>query len=219
MTSSNYAISFTTGILAITKANQTISWASPAAIGYSTALNGAQLDATDAVVGPAAAGALTYSLVAGTVLSAGTNQALTVNAAATTDYNPKSDTVYINVTPALLTFVANNQTMVYGSPLPTLTGTLSGVVNGDSIAASYSTTATSSSDVNSGGYAITASLSDPNSRLNNYTVTNTPGTLTIAKASQTISWVTPTAIVYGTALSGANSTPRTPWPASQQRAH
>ena len=198
----NYTVTNNAGTLTIAKASQSISWANPAAISYGTALSGSQLDAADTVVGPALAGALTYSPATGAVLNAGSNQALTVNAAATTDYNAIGDTVYLTITPGLLTLTANNQTMVYGSTIPTLTGTLSGVVNGDNITASYSTTASSSSDVKSSGYAITASLSDPNSRLSNYTVTNTPGTLAITKAGQTISWVTPAAIVYGTPLTG-----------------
>ena len=61
-------------------------------------------------------------------------------------------------------------------------GTLSGVVSGDGITATYSTTATSSSGVVAGGYPITATFHDPNSRLGNYTASNTPGTLTINAA-------------------------------------
>jgi hypothetical protein len=51
------------------------------------------------------------------------------------------------------------------------------------------------------GYPITATLNDPNSKLGNYTVTNTPGTLAINKATPTVTWTTPTAITYGTPLS------------------
>jgi hypothetical protein len=105
------------------------------------------------------------------------------------------------VTPAPLTVTADNLGMVYGSPVPTLTGTLTGVVNGDNIPATYSTSATSSSDV--GTYAITATLNDPDGRLSNYGVTNNSGTLTISKADQAITWANPADIVYGTALGAA----------------
>ena len=107
----------------------------------------------------------------------------------------------LHVNKAALTVVANSQSKVYGAALPTLTGALTGVVAGDAITASYSTTATSASDV--GKYPITAALNDPNGRLSNYTVTNISGTLTITKANQTIVWATPAPVVYGTALSGA----------------
>ncbi len=109
-------------------------------------------------------------------------------------FNP--GTLTINAAP--LTVTANNAPMTYGEAVPTLTGTLSGVVEGDGITASFSTTATSTSDV--GTYPITATLHDPDDRLSNYMVTNTPGVLTITKANQTITWSDPSAIGYGTAL-------------------
>jgi RHS repeat-associated protein len=108
--------------------------------------------------------------------------------------------VQLTVNKAALSVTANSLPMSFGGALPTLTGTLTGVVNGDAITASYATTATSSSPV--GSYPITATLNDPTSRLGNYTVTNTPGTLTIGSTTPVITWATPTAITYGTPLSG-----------------
>jgi sugar lactone lactonase YvrE len=78
---------------------------------------------------------------------------------------------------APLTVVVDNQTWVIGQPMPTLTGTLTGVVSGDGITVTYSTTATSSSPA--GTYPITATLNDPNKKLGNYTVTVTTGTMTV----------------------------------------
>ncbi len=54
--------------------------------------------------------------------------------------------------------------------------------NNDNITASYSTTADASSPVKEGGYAIKATLSDPDNKLGNYEVTNNGGKLTITKA-------------------------------------
>jgi hypothetical protein len=107
------------------------------------------------------------------------------------------------VTPAPLTVTADNQTKVYGAPLTTLTGTLTGVVNNDGITASFTTTATQTSDVMSGGYAITPVLSDPNNRLSNYVVTSNNGTLTITPANQSITWSNPGNNLYGTPLGSA----------------
>ena len=104
------------------------------------------------------------------------------------------------VNKALLTVTTNAQTKTYGTVDPTFTGTVSGLVNGDSITASYSTTATQFSDVAAGGYPIAATLNDPGNRLSNYTVVNAGATLTVTKASQAIAWATPAAITYGTAL-------------------
>jgi hypothetical protein len=197
----NFGPSSQTGNLHVNKADQTINWSNPTDIGYGTALSSTQLNATVTVVGPAPAGALTYTPALGTVLNAGTGQTLSVTAAATQDYNSATASVTLNVTPAPLTVTVDNQTKVYGAALPTLTGTLTGVVNGDSITVTYSTTATAGSDVLPGGYPVTATLNDPNGRLGNYTVTNIPGTLTITKANQILNWSNPADIVYGTPLS------------------
>jgi hypothetical protein len=125
-------------------------------------------------------------------LSAGSNYTLSL----------AMPTVNFAITPKAVTVTADPKTKTYGDVNPTLTGTLSGVVNGDNITASYSTTASQFSDVVAGGYAITATLNDPDNRLSNYAVTNIPGTLTISKADQTITWSAPAAITYGTALTG-----------------
>jgi MBG domain (YGX type) len=94
----NYNVSKTDGTLHINKANQTISWTGPGAITVGTVLSGAQLNATVAgVAGGTPPGALTYTPPAGTVLGAGANQSLKVDAAATINYNPATKTVNINV--------------------------------------------------------------------------------------------------------------------------
>lgn len=163
----------------ITKANQTITWAAPAAITYGTALSPVQLNASAAgISGGTAAGALTYSPAAGAVLNAGSTT-LTVTAAATTNYNQAIKSVSLTVNKAPLTVTAASGSIYYGQAIPAATGTLNGVVNNDAITASYVNTATAASGV--GSYAVTPTL-DPNGRLSNYTVSSIPGTLTIAAA-------------------------------------
>jgi hypothetical protein len=73
-----------------------------------------------------------------------------------------------------------------------------GVVNSDSITATYATTATTNTPA--GAYPITPTLVDPNNRLTNYTVATTNGTLTIGKAASVVTWTNPAPIIYGTAL-------------------
>jgi hypothetical protein len=85
----------------ISKANQTITWATPSPILNGTALSGTQLDATVSVIGPAPAGALSYSPTAGTILAPGA-QTLTVTAAATNDYNAATASVALTVDPTIL---------------------------------------------------------------------------------------------------------------------
>jgi hypothetical protein len=93
----NYTISFVNGTLTITPANQTIVWSNPTAIIVGTPLSNTQLNATVSVIGPAPAGALTYTPPAGTVLGVGSGQVLSVTAAATTDYNQATAKVTVNV--------------------------------------------------------------------------------------------------------------------------
>ena len=91
------------------------------------------------------------------------------------------------VTPASLVIKANNANKMYGSPLPALSASYTGFVNGDGPASlstrpTISTTATASSPVLPGGYAIMASgASDPD-----YTITYQTGSLLVTPASLTI---------------------------------
>ncbi len=87
----------------------------------------------------------------------------------------------LSTSPASLAVTADSTTRAYGASNPAFTGELVGVLNSDGITATFGSAATISSPV--GNFAITATLSDPNNRLLNYTVTATPGTLTISKAA------------------------------------
>jgi hypothetical protein len=88
------------------------------------------------------------------------------------------------VAQAPLVVTATNNTKVYGDALPTLTGSVSGLVNGDVITATFTTTATAASAV--GTYPITATLQDSGNRLANYAVTMNNGTLTVTPATLTV---------------------------------
>ena len=105
-----------------------------------------------------------------------------MDGAADTDYTISYSPGTLTVTPAVLTVSADDKSMVYGSVVPVLTASYSGFVNGDGIAslttlATIRTTATDSSHVSGGPYAITTSeASDPD-----YTMDFVTGSLTIAR--------------------------------------
>jgi hypothetical protein len=124
----NYTITYFNGTLTITPANQAINWTDPADIVYGTALSGVQLNATVSAVGPAAPGALGYTPAAGTILSAGNGQFLTVTAAATTDYNTATKSVTINVLKASpsITAVATPSSGLLGNVTLNASATLTG---------------------------------------------------------------------------------------------
>ena len=129
---------------------------------------------------------MTYSPALGAVLNAGSNQTLTVSAAATTDYNAASDSVTIAVAKATLTVTANATTKVYGAANPMFGDTITGFVHNDPSsvvngAASLTTTATTSSVV--GSYPITAAQGNLSAA--NYTFTFVNNTLTVTKDGTT----------------------------------
>ena len=96
-TDANYNNAADTASITVDKADQTITWATPGDIVYGTALGATQLNAAVSVIGPAPAGALTYTPAAGIILNRGLAQTLRVDAAATDNYNAASKTVTINV--------------------------------------------------------------------------------------------------------------------------
>ncbi len=101
------------------------------------------------------------------------------------NYSSASGIVTLTVTPAPLTVTVNNASREYGVPNPTFSGTLTGVIPGDTVLVSYSTVATVLSPV--GNYPIVATLTAAGgTNLSNYVVTNTPGTLTITQVPLTI---------------------------------
>jgi hypothetical protein len=82
----------------------------------------------------------------------------------------------------LLTVVAHDKNRLYGHTNPVFSGTLTGVQNGDNIAATYSSLATTNSPV--GNYNIVPALIDPDGKSLNYTVIVTNGTLTIVDVAR-----------------------------------
>jgi len=97
-----------------------------------------------------------------------------------------------SVAKAPLTVNVNSASRVYGLANPTFTGTLVGLVNGDTLTPTYSTTAITTSPI--GNYPITATLAG--TALPNYSVTVNPSTLTVTKTILTVT-VNSATRVYG----------------------
>jgi hypothetical protein len=100
----------------------------------------------------------------------------------------------LTVTVAQLTVTADDKSRAYAAANPELTGTVTGLQNGDSIVVSYNTTATSLSSV--GNYPISPAFSDPAHNLTNYSVTIVDGTLAVTPAALSVS-VADAARIYG----------------------
>jgi hypothetical protein len=80
----------------ILRANQSINWSAPTAIPFGQPLSAAQLNAMVTVVGPAPAGAVTYTPNFGAILAPGM-YTLNVTVAQTDDYNSATATVPLTV--------------------------------------------------------------------------------------------------------------------------
>jgi len=108
--------------------------------------------------------------------------------------------LFANITPALLTVTANNQTRVYGDANPTLSQTITGFVNNETAtgvitgSAVASTLATATSNV--GSYSITASAAGLSAA--NYTFMTVDGALTIDPKAVTLFAPTVTKTYDGT---------------------
>jgi MBG domain (YGX type) len=107
---------------------------------------------------------------------------ITASGAADPNYTITYQTGTMTVGPAPLTVTADNKAMSLGSPLPTLTVSYAGFVNGDNasnLTTNPTITTTANSSSPAGAYPITASdAQDPN-----YFFTYLPGTLTINSAT------------------------------------
>jgi ELWxxDGT repeat protein len=185
----------------VLQATPTIMWANPANIVYGTALGSTQLDATASwtVGGTSSAviGSFAYTPVAGTVLHAGNNQALSVSftPSDTTDYVTASGSASINVVQATPTITwANPANIVYGTALGATQLDATANVSGS---LTYSPAAgTVLHAANSQKLSVSFTPSDTT----DYTTASGSASINVLQAAPTITWANPANIVYGTAL-------------------
>ena len=195
----NYTVVVNPGTLTVTQATPVVTWNNPAAITYGTALSATQLNAS-ATVG----GTFTYTPAAGSIPAAGTDTlSVTFTPTDTTDYTTVTKTVSIVVNKQSLVVTAGSQTVVFGGTAAPYTATITGFVNGDTQASSVtgapSLTTTPASPTTVGIYPIIAAAGSLASA--NYTFTFVDGSLSITKATPTVTWNNPANITFGTTLS------------------
>jgi len=170
-----------------------LTWANPADISYGTPLSTTQLGASASV-----AGSFSYTPAPGAVLSAGNGQTLSVSftPADATDYTTASATVTLNVdkaTPSLAW--ANPADITFGTHLSATELNATAPVAGTF---SYTPAA---GTLLSAGNGQTLSVSFTPTDATDYTTASATVTLNVDKANPGVTWVHPTAIVFGTALS------------------
>ena len=178
-------------LLQVNKATPSITWATPTAITYGTALSGVQLNASSTV-----AGNFVYSPAAGTVLNAGPQTlTATFTPADTADYSTANALVTLTVNKATPTITwATPGAITFGT---TLTGSQ---LNAASTAAgSFAYTPAAGTVLQAGSQTLSV-LFTPTDSTNYSSVTKTV-LLTVNQAIPTIVWATPAPIIFGTALS------------------
>ena len=123
------------------------------------------------------AGSATFSTA---TLAAGTHSIVGAYSGDATNAAAQSLALALTVTPLGLTATVSPASILYGQPVPTLSGALSGVLTQDAgnVSAVFTTTAAALSPV--GSYPISVGLAG--SAAGNYTVVVTPASLTIAQA-------------------------------------
>ncbi len=129
--------------------------------------------------------------------------------ASNSNYTVTGGSVSVTITPATLTYTSNVGSMVYGDPVPSLSGTVTGFVPGDDInnattgTLTFTTTATSTSNV--GSYPINGSGLTANN--GNYVFIQLPGNSTALTIDQRPINLTGTKVYDGTnTFSGAQFT-------------
>lgn len=175
------------------QATPIVTWSAPAPITYGTALSATQLNATASV-----AGTFVYSPAAGTVLTAG-NQTLTVTFTPTdsTDYSSAAANVGLLVNKAGPTVTwATPSAITYGTALSAAQLNATASVPGAFV---YSPAAGTVLTAGSQTLSVTFTPTDTT----DYSTAAANVTLLVNKATPAITWATPAAITYGTALSAA----------------
>jgi len=187
-----YNAATTTISITVNKATSTVSWPPPAAITYGTALSATQLKATASVPGT-----FVYSPVSGTVLGAGVGQTLSVTFTPTnTNYTTATKTVSLTVNQA-------TPTVSWSAPAAITYGTaLSGTqLNATaSVPGNFVYSLVSGTVLGAGASQALSVAFTPTDNAN-YNGASGSTTITVNKATPTVSWSTPAAITYGTALS------------------
>ncbi len=187
----NYSSATATVSLTVNQATPAITWATPAAITYGTALGSAQLNASSTVQGT-----YVYNPIAGATLGVG-SQTLSVTFTPNdqTDYTTATATVTLTVNKATPTITwATPGAITYGTALSG--AQLDATAN---VAGSFVYTPAAGATPSGGQQTLSVIFTPTDST--DYTTATASVTLTVNKATPTITWVAPDPITYGTTLS------------------
>ena len=199
----DFATVTTTTSITVNRATPTINWATPAPIVYGTLLSSTQLNATATGTLGTVAGSLVYTPAVGAMLSAGNNQVLSVTfrPTDTNDYNQATGGTTINVSKATPTLTWTQPAGIpYGTALSAtqLNATATGVAG--ALAGAFVYTPAVGTVLGAGNNQALGVTFTPTDTVD-YNIATGGTTISVSKATPTISWTAPAGISYGTALS------------------
>jgi streptogramin lyase len=194
--STDYLGSTDSVTITVNKAAPVLTWATPAAISYGTALSGTQLDATASV-----SGTFVYSPAAGAVLAAGTQTlSVTFTPTGTTDYTTAKASVSLEVTSSTPTLTwATPAAITYGTALSATQLDATATYNGAKVAGTFAYSPAKGTVLGAGAQTLSVLFTPSNT--SDYSPISASVTLQVNQATPKITWAKPAAIVYGTALS------------------
>ena len=195
--SANYKGSTATITLQVVQAAAEITWATPEAITYGTAISSVQLNATSEIDGT-----FYYKPDDGAILPAGDTSISVIFVPDSPDYGRALDTVKLTVNKAELSVSVADVTVNKGDAIPEFVISYDGFVNGENesvlTTAPTATCAATTGEV--GEFEIVVSGGESN----NYNFTYTKGKLTVVETiAPAITWAEPAAITYGTLISAS----------------
>jgi hypothetical protein len=189
--STNYKTATATVILTVNQASPTVTWATPAAITYGTALSSTQLDAAATIPG-----SFSYSPAAGTVLATGSHTLTAI-------FTPTDAVDYKSTTATVVLAINLTQlTITWNTPAPITYGTALSSTQLDAtsnIPGTFSYSPASGTVLPAGSQTLMATFTPTDTA--NYNSTTASVTLTVNQALVTITWATPAAITCGSPLS------------------
>jgi subtilase family serine protease len=184
-------------VVTVSKSTPTVTWATPAAMTYGTALSAMQLNATAEVAGSKVAGSFVYIPAAGDILGVGTSTLqVTFTPTNATNYSGVTQTVLLTVNQATPTITwAAPSAITYGTVLSSTQ--LNATAN---TAGSFVYTPAAGAVLGVGTNTLSVTFT-PTDTTNYYSSVTKTVSQIVNQATPTITWATPAAITYGTALS------------------
>ena len=196
-----YASATGTVVLPVNQATPVITWATPAAISYGTALSGSQLNAAANFNGSSLAGTFAYTPAAGAILGAGSQTlSVTFTPSDTTDYKSASATASLLVNQATPTITWSTPAgITYGTALSGSQLNAAANFNGSSLAGTFAYTPAAGAILGAGSQTLSVTFTP--SDTTDYKSASATASLLVNQATPTITWATPAPVTSGTALS------------------